>query len=74
MTTQVLGMVANGMVRVEVPMALPENTPVQITIELVGPGGKTQRQALDDFLKSAIDDPVLGDGEKFNRDALYDRN
>jgi hypothetical protein len=73
MTTQVLGTVANGMVRIDVPIALPENTPVQITIEQVGPGGKTPRQALADFLKSAIDDPVYGDGEKFNRDALYDR-
>lgn len=66
--------VIDGVLKPDEPLPLPDGSRVRVTIEGMSPPDAKRDQRFNAFLKYCVEHPVYSNGQKFNREELYDRD
>jgi hypothetical protein len=66
--------VVDGALKPDVPLLLPNGSRVRVQVESVTPAPAAEKNPFDAFVAYSKQHPVYSNGEKFNREALYDRS
>jgi hypothetical protein len=67
------GTVINGMIQLDKPLSLPDQTPVAVTVESIGGVHADSVQAWQSIQKRLQERPINSGGLKFTRDELHER-
>lgn len=68
------GTIVNGMVQLDQPVGLAEQSRVQVTVEPLVDWRAKWRKALDDLDALKQTNPISSGGLRFTRDELYERD
>ena len=73
MIAEVMATVEKGALKLDEALPFPEHTRVKLTIEPVEPANASLA-AWERFLALCDAKPIVGDGKRFNREELHDRD
>jgi hypothetical protein len=72
-TTHAIAVIENGQIKLSEPLALPENTKVQVTIAPLDSDRLARVEAVKSMFAIFDEHPIYGGTTKFSREELYDR-
>lgn len=72
MQTQVTGTFVDGVVRLDVPIDIPDNSRVQLSIEMLNESNDTVREKVESWIRVCEENPIVSGGLKFSREQLYE--
>jgi hypothetical protein len=73
MTLVTTGIVVDGTLQLREPLELPNETPVNVTIQPLSPADGERLAAWERTLKRLAERPIHGGGKRYTRDELHER-
>lgn len=73
MTSVIHATVLDGVLKPDVPLPLPNGSRVRVHVEPIAPAPVEAKSPYQEFVEYSKQHPVFSDGERFNREDLYDR-